>query len=144
MDAKDGGGVATHSKKRTRSTRDEILRELAADAIREMRGQGLAPPPMQRDDDKEPSRRRVRARVSFGFGKENRVSPPQSPKSFYRKIGLEVDAPSRTRAPRVPLAPLDDCVTPDRAVRKMVDPEASGSITPARVQAAKCLLSLMQ
>lgn len=135
----------TSSRKRARSNHDEILRVLAADALKAMRGQGLTPPPNSTDPER--ARPRTRARTSGDFDKENRVSPPQSPKSFYRKIGLAVDAPPRPLSARVPLAPisvLDDCVTPDRAVRRKTDPDANGSITPARVQAAKCLLSLMQ
>ncbi len=163
-----GSSSSTRTRKRARgASREEILRLLAKDALEAMRGQGLKLP---RDTDRRTSlrtrsnselawkkqRRGPQALFPSCGDKENVLPRPQSPNSFYREIGLhdensmhtEESCSGLSKAPLVQTPEISkqmpQLATPDRAFRAKPDPDQPGSITPARVQAAKNLLSLMQ
>lgn len=144
------------SGKRRAQNRDEILRKLARDAIDAMRGQGMHAPGIRR----QVTRRRKMGKaieISQGWESDNEedLSPPLSPSTFYRRMGWlsdtttipELESSSRQSATENERFGQDtsseSCQSPVRFQCRKSD-DLSGCVTPARADAAQCLLALMR
>lgn len=155
-------------KKMRAESRDDILRALARDALDAMREQGLG-----RTRDRKMAVAAVCVCDNDGDGdvrtvgdEEETDMEPQSPVSFFRRVGFvcdEDDAPTGLlHSPISPLAALcrrgpftfakyssSNCTdSPDDSAgpsfSRVPRSEPLGNVTPATAQAARCLLALMQ
>lgn len=155
-------------KKKIRSqTPSDILRELAADAIQEMREQGFLDQ-LEYDskcDDIASSHSHLGDKYDWLIDNSSQVTiadcdEPQSPRSFFDRIGLErATRPkpmrSRTLPPELPqifdeqskstaessMSP-SECSTPESALNRRKPLTSIGNVTPATAEVAQYLLRL--